>query len=249
MKSLCVKLSVLILFVAACMAHSLAWAAEKPASKAQAASKSQAASKKQTASKAQTPAQAKELLVQGNKRFLAQDQNIYSIHKLNEHRRVELAKRGQHPFATILSCSDSRVPPELLFNTGLGDIFVIRVAGNVLDPVATGSIEYANLLGVPLIVVMGHDHCGAVHATIEGGHVSQSIKSIIKEIKPSLDAVKANSKPRDKEALQAAVESRNISVMVSKLKKNPALKARLDAGKLAVVGAKYSLETGKVEFF
>ena len=197
-----------------------------------------------------TPAQAKEFLIQGNNRFLAQDAgSLYAKGELNIDRRAELVKYGQRPFAAILSCSDSRVPPELLFNAGLGDIFVIRVAGNVLDPISTGSIEYANLLGVPLIVVMGHDHCGAVHAAIEGGRVSQNIEAIIKEIEPSLNAVKADIGHEAKEALQAAVESKNIDLMAAKLKNNPELKARLDAGELAIVSAKYSLASGKVEFF
>ncbi len=193
-----------------------------------------------------SPKQAKEMLVDGNKRFVESKQIAQD---LGESRRTVLAKEGQRPFATILSCADSRVPPELVFNQGLGDLFVLRVAGNVLVPVITGSIEFSQSLEVPLIVVMGHNHCGAVQATVEGAEVGKNIAAIAKIIVPAMDAVKAGKSAHGKEQLQEAVTSENVELMVAELKKNPELKPRIEAGKLEIIGAKYILETGEVEFF
>lgn len=193
-----------------------------------------------------TPEQALQILVEGNTRFAG---GQLKKPELTPTRREYLAKNGQHPFATILSCADSRVPPEHVFNQGLGDLFVLRVAGNVLVPVITGSIEFSQSLDVPLIVVMAHNHCGAVGATVEGAQVGPNIAAIAKEILPALEAVKEGKSSHEKEGLQEAVTSENVELMVAKLKNNPDLKPRVEAGKLKIVGAKYILETGKVEFF
>lgn len=193
-----------------------------------------------------TPDQALQMLIDGNKRFVESKQQKTD---LSAARRDGLAKEGQHPFAAILSCADSRVPPEHVFNQGLGDLFVLRVAGNVLVPVVTGSIEFSQSLEVPLVVVMGHDSCGAVQATVEGARVGPNIAAIAEEIRPALEAVKAGKSVHKDDNLQEAVTSENVGQMVARLKSNPDLAPRIEAGKLKVVGAKYILETGEVEFF
>jgi carbonic anhydrase len=126
--------------------------------------------------------------MEGNQRFVS---GKITIKDIGPAKREDLAVNGQKPFAVIVSCSDSRVPPEILFDQALGDIFVVRVAGNVLDPVAMGSVEYgAEHLGCPLLVVMGHENCGAVKATVDGGEAPGSISAIVDKIKPSVE--KAN---------------------------------------------------------
>jgi carbonic anhydrase len=161
-------------------------------------------------------------------------------------RRTELVK-GQSPSAVVLSCSDSRVPPELIFDQGLGDIFVIRVAGNVVDPVALGSIEYAvEHIHVPLIIVMGHDHCGAVTATIQGGKPEGNIRAIVRKIAPAVRRAKTTGKKGD-DLLQAAVLENARNVTTALTRESKIIKHLVDNQKLKIVAAKYSLETGKVE--
>ncbi len=192
-----------------------------------------------------TPAQAKQLLVEGNMRFVG---NKQIANDLSQARRTNLFKNGQHPFATILSCADSRTAPEQLFDRGLGELFVLRVAGNVLVPTITGSIEFSQTFQVPLIVVMGHNACGAVEATIGGGKVSDNIAAIAHEITPAVQETQKSHPDLTGGKLQEAATKKNVELMVAKLKKNPELKARLDAGKLEVVGAMYDLESGQVTF-
>ena len=128
---------------------------------------------------------AKQLLIEGNARFISGK----TLSKdLSSTRRIDLMKNGQHPFAVIVSCSDSRVPPELLLDQALGDLFVIRVAGNVITPVELGSVEYAvEHLKAPLVVVLGHEGCGAVTAAVQGGEIPGSISAITDKIKPAVD--------------------------------------------------------------
>lgn len=190
-------------------------------------------------------AEAKQLLVDGNNRFRAGN---FAVKDLSSTRREDLKKNGQKPFAVIVSCSDSRVPPELLFDQALGDLFVVRVAGNIVDPVATGSVEYAvEHLGSPLIVVMGHEKCGAVKATVEGGEAPGSIGSIVAKIKPSVDKVKASGITGDELAEKSADE--NIKAVMAELEKSPVIKHLVEKGKLTIVGAKYHIGAGKVEWF
>jgi carbonic anhydrase len=160
-------------------------------------------------------------------------------------RRAEL-KTSQHPFAIVLSCSDSRVPPEIVFDQGLGDLFVIRVAGNVIDDQSLGSIEYAvDHLAVRLIVVLGHQRCGAVKAARETiaakteapGH----IQSLVAAIQPAVEATA-------KEDLKATVEANVKNVAQALRSSTPILKPKVDSGQLKVVGAYYSLDTGSVNF-
>jgi carbonic anhydrase len=157
-------------------------------------------------------------------------------------RRAEMAK-GQHPGAIILSCSDSRVPPEIVFDQGLGDLFVVRVAGNIVEDAGIGSIEYAaEHLGSKVIVVLGHERCGAVDATMKGGEAPGHIADLVKKIQPSLEQSK--DMPGDK--LDNAVKM-NVHLAVEQLKKSqPILAELISHGKLKIVGARYDLDTGVV---
>ena len=160
-------------------------------------------------------------------------------------RREELAK-SQHPFAVVLGCSDSRVPPEIVFDQGLGDLFVLRVAGNVIDDHSLGSIEYAvDHLSVRLIVVLGHQRCGAVKAAKETiaakGEAPAHIQSLVTAIQPAVEATVQGD-------LETTVRE-NVKNVVQALRSSaPVLKAKVDSGELKVVGAYYSLDTGSVAF-
>jgi len=160
-------------------------------------------------------------------------------------RRAELIK-SQHPFAIILSCSDSRVPPELVFDEGLGDLFIVRVAGNVLNDQGLGSIEYAvDILGARLIVVLGHQSCGAVDAAtktvVAKGKAPGHIQSLVAAIKPVVESnFKAN--------LDTMIKA-NVKHVVDALRSStPILKARVDSGDVQVIGGYYTLDTGAVTF-
>ena len=160
-------------------------------------------------------------------------------------RRAELAK-SQHPFAIILSCSDSRVPPEIVFDEGLGDIFIVRVAGNVLNDEGLGSIEYGvDVLGARLIVVLGHQSCGAVDAAMKTvaakGKAPGHIQSLVTAIKPVVDAT-------PKGDLDTTIKA-NVKHVVDALRSStPILKAKVDSGDVQVIGGYYTLDTGAVTF-
>ena len=149
----------------------------------------------------------------------------------------------QHPHAEILSCSDSRVPPEVIFDQGLGDLFIIRVAGNVVSDIELGSLEYgAEHLHVPLLVVLGHQHCGAVTAAVEGAGTEGHIGALINLVRPAVE--KTHGLPGD--AVENAVKA-NVELVVKQLRTStPVLSELVSHGKLKVIGAVYSLETGKV---
>ncbi|WP_445244703.1 carbonic anhydrase [Microcoleus sp. OTE_8_concoct_300] len=187
-----------------------------------------------------TPDGALQKLMEGNQRYI-QQKRTFPDQALS--RVVEVAK-GQHPFATILGCSDSRVAPEIIFDQGLGDLFDIRVAGNFLDDVVLGNIEYATLeLGVPLLVILGHERCGAVKAALEGKAVPGHISTLVAAIKPAVDA----TKNQGGDAWDNAVRG-NVKMNVNKLESSsPILAEAVKAGKLKVVGARYDLDSGKVE--
>ena len=194
------------------------------------------------AEKIKTPEDALQLLIEGNKRFVA---NAVLNDDLSNAKRKLLKDKGQNPFAVIVTCSDSRVPPELLFDQGLGDLFVIRVAGNVIDSVGMGSIQYAaEHLETPLIVVLGHEKCGAVHATIAGGEFPGSIPSITARILPSINNVKLAY--GDVENLEEMVIDANAQASVNTLNTDAMLKHLIELGKLNVIGATYYLENGLV---
>ena len=182
---------------------------------------------------------AQQKLIDGNKRYV----NAKLSHpNQTDQRRTEVAK-GQHPFAAIVSCSDSRVPPEIIFDQGLGDLFVIRLAGNILDDAALGSLEYAvEHLGVKYIMVLGHERCGAVDATVKGGEVPGHISSLVKAIQPAVEKVK--NQPGD--LLDNAVRA-NVTMVVQQLKSSgPILEELVKKGDLAIAGARYDLDDGEV---
>jgi carbonic anhydrase len=183
-----------------------------------------------------------DVLKEGNRRFV--EGRMVHDHQ-NMERLVEVAK-GQHPIAIIVGCSDSRVAPEIVFDQGLGDLFVVRVAGNVVDDHAIGSIEYAvEHLHASLIVVLGHDRCGAVQAAISGDDAPGHIQSLVESIRPAVEAAK--SEPGD--LLDNAINE-NVRRVVSQLQTSqPILGQAVQEGHLQVVGARYLLDSGSVRFF
>ncbi|MGQ2948304.1 MAG: carbonic anhydrase [Blastomonas fulva] len=194
-----------------------------------------------------TPQQALDILRQGNSAFLrGEEANVIT----NAQRRLKLAG-GQQPFAAYVTCSDSRVPPELLFGRGLGELFIIRNAGNTVDTVALGSVEYAvAVLKTPLVVVMGHESCGAVKAATEVVANNATFPgSIGPMIEPIIPAVLL-ARSEEGNLLENSVRA-NVRRVVKQMREDSdpiMLKPQAD-GKLWVVGAYYSLGTGKVDFF
>lgn len=185
-------------------------------------------------------------LKEGNARFLAGEARFQTVQK---DVLAELAK-GQQPYATILGCSDSRVPPELVFDAGFGELFVIRVAGNVLGPSILGTLQYAAAhLKTPLFVVLGHDHCGAVHAAIDskfhGTTHKRRIEVLLENILPALEDLDG-SQPPDL-LLQSAVEA-NVRHTIRQLLETPEVKAKLSDSNMMLVGAIYDIESGQVRF-
>lgn len=178
-------------------------------------------------------------LMEGNQRYVR--------HK-EQHPDESLARRkeletAQHPFAVILGCADSRVPPELLFDQGLGDLFDIRVAGNVVDDAVLGSIEYAvEHLGTKLIIVLGHEKCGAVSAAVEGGDVPGHLKALVAAIQPSVDATRND--PGDRVHNCVIANARRVAGQIRA--SEPILKEAVEKAGVKVVAADYALDTGKV---
>ena len=193
-----------------------------------------------------TPEEAWQKLVDGNKRYLENKMNACG--ESSTVTRETLAK-GQKPYAIILSCSDSRVPPEIIFDKGLGEIFVARVAGNVADPVVLGSIEYAaEHLGSPLIMVLGHERCGAVTAAVGAkGKPEGNIGAILRLIQPAVKQAKKEAAGKAKEELVETAIDDNVKLVAANLtKQSKILKEMAEAGKVKIVGAKYDLDDGKV---
>ena len=188
------------------------------------------------------PAEAISKLKEGNDRYTSG--NLQHPGQTTE-RRTELAKT-QHPLAAIVSCSDSRVPPEVVFDQGLGDLFIVRVAGNVINDEGLGSLEYTvDYLGTRLILVLGHQRCGAVDAARETiaakGKAPGHIQSLVTAIKPAVEATA-------KEDLDATIKA-NVKHVVDTLRSStPILKTAIDSGKIQVIGGYYSLDTGAVTF-
>ena len=184
------------------------------------------------------------MLVEGNSRFIS---GTLAYKDLGGKRRNDLVKNGQHPFAVVVSCSDSRVPPEEIFDQALGDLFVVRVAGNVVGPIETGSVEYAvEHLKAPLIVVLGHEQCGAVTAAVKGGEVPGSIGAIVEKIKPSVEKAQASGVNAD-ELVEKSAEL-NVESSVAELEKSHIIKEFVESGKVKIIGAKYHLGSGSVEW-
>jgi carbonic anhydrase len=181
----------------------------------------------------------------GNDRFLRGEARFPTIQK---EILADLAK-GQSPYATILGCSDSRVPPELIFDAGFGELFMIRLAGNVISPEVMGTLQYAGLhLRTPLFVVLGHEGCGAVHAALAAKHAPQQARGIarlLENIMPGLTDLPDGLAP-DAE-MHAAVEA-NVRWSMHQVLETPEAKARAAEGVMKLVGAVYELETGRVRF-
>src|SRR5688572_709695 len=192
-------------------------------------------------------------LQEGNRRFVWNKSGSGAF--LNRAHRGELAD-GQEPYAIILGCSDSRVPAEIVFDQGLGDLFVIRVAGNIVAPSQVGSVEFAaGKFGTRLVVVLGHSHCGAVEATLDelqrpSANQSGSLHAIVDRVRPSVEALLATGLRHDPDALIRGAVRANVRVSASQLRHGSELLETLIAGGgLLVVGAEYSLESGIVDFF
>jgi len=191
-----------------------------------------------------TADQGLQRLIAGNARFVG---GAMECKNVSDARRAELAS-GQAPFALVLSCADSRVPPELVFDQGLGDIFVVRVAGNIASPAAIGSIEYAvEHLHVPLILVLGHDKCGAVAATIDivktNGHAAGQVQFIVDAITPAVKRAQGQTG----DLLDNAIRD-NVSLVASALRASqPILAPAVGSGKLKIVGGVYRFSTGVVD--
>jgi carbonic anhydrase len=192
-----------------------------------------------------TPERALRRLTKGNCRFVAGEM----IHPRQDvARRREVAK-GQDPFAQVFSCIDSRVPPEIVFDQGLGDLFVIRTAAQTLDDLVQGSVEYGPVVyRTPLVVVMGHQRCGAVDAAVEslenGRDLGPYLNRIVTALEPAYDAAKASGVPRDR--LVDATTRWQTALTVQALEADPRLAPLIGAGSLVIQGAYYSLDTGEV---
>jgi carbonic anhydrase len=200
------------------------------------------------------PAQeALKLLRDGNARFVSDTRNGDSA--TGSRRRIELAAQ-QFPFAIVLGCSDSRVPAEIVFDQGLGDLFVIRVAGNIVAPSQIGSVEFAaERYGTRLVVVLGHSSCGAIIATLEelgrnSREQSPNLRSIVNRVRPSVQPLLSTSLANDPEALIKQAVRANIRMSADHLRHGSEMLEQLSqrAG-LLIVGAEYNLESGIVEFF
>src|SRR5262245_10034295 len=190
--------------------------------------------------------QALARLIAGNKRFVAGRARFPTVRK---EILAGLAKK-QEPYATIVGCSDSRVPPELVFDAGFGELFIVRVAGNVYSPEVLGTLQYAALhLHTPLFVVLGHEGCGAVQAALatkfRGLRERSRIALLLERIVPGLDGVSSRLEP---EAQMAAAVEANVRWSMQQLLDTPEGKARLKEGVLKLVGAIYELKTGRVRF-
>jgi len=178
-----------------------------------------------------------------------------ALEALREGNRRELPG-GQEPFAIVLGCSAARVPAEIVFDQGLGDLFVIRVAGNIVAPSQIGSVEFAAAaFGTRLVVVLGHSNCGAVHATLEqlarpSREQSRNLRSIVDRIRPAVEGLLERDPPRDRQSLEQQAVRANIRMSANHLRHgSEVLEQLIQNDGLLVVGAEYSLETGVVDFF
>jgi len=196
------------------------------------------------------PLEALQRLRDGNRRWVS---DVRSIASLGAAARREALTAGQSPFAVVLSCSDSRAPSEMIFDQGLGELFVVRVAGNVVAPSLVGSIEFAvQAFGVGLVVVMGHTSCGAVSATLDaikrGESGSENVLDIVRRIRPAIEPI-ANGED-DRAKLMERAARANVRASVAELRTGSKVLAEgISAGRVMVVGAEYSLASGEVDFF
>jgi len=188
--------------------------------------------------------QALAVLKTGNEQFIQGSVNP----NVTEATRKDLAENGQKPHTVVITCSDSRVPPELIFNSGLGEVFVIRTAGNVVGDYEIGSVEYAvDHLGSPLVLVMGHTQCGAVGAAVDGGHAVGHVADIVEEITPSV--TKAKQQEKDSAKVADVAENLNVENSVNNLLESDVISKLVKDGKVEVKGCKYDISTGKIQYF
>jgi len=197
-------------------------------------------------SRPRSPQEALAQLRAGNERFISGQPLHGTISKEN----FASLRESQRPFAIILGCSDSRVPPELVFDAGLGELFIIRVAGNVVSPEVMGTLQYAGVhLRTPLFVVLGHEGCGAVQAALaakfDGAREKSRIERLLANITPGLADISAGASPADQ--LAAGVEA-NVRWAMHQLLETPEAQSRLTEGVMKLVGAVYELSTGRVRF-
>jgi carbonic anhydrase len=191
-----------------------------------------------------TPNEALAMLVEGNRRYV--EDRPRHPHQRRTHRHHTAA--GQHPFAAILGCGDSRVPPEIVFDEGLGDLFVIRSAGHIVDDALIGSLEFAvGEFGIPLVLVLGHERCGAVKAAVEevldGGAAPGHIESVLAAIRPAVELAQSQGAS---DVVDATVRA-NVELVVGQLRSDePILAERVQSSRLRIVGAYYNLEDGAV---
>jgi carbonic anhydrase len=193
------------------------------------------------------PEDAIQRLIEGNGRFMAGKSSHPNI---TTERRQDTTKNGQHPFATVVSCSDSRVPVEILFDQGIGDLFGVRVAGNVCNVDEIGSVEYGtDHLATPVLVVLGHTRCGAVTAVAQGSELHGNIPALVHNIFSAVETVKKTHPGAEGEALVTAAIEANVWQSIEDLLKNsPVTRERVREGKLKVVGAVYDIEEGQVKW-
>lgn len=191
-------------------------------------------------------------LQDGNKRFVAGIRG----HKSPHIKSIPQTKDSQNPFAIILGCSDSRVPAEIVFDQGMGDLFVIRVAGNIVAPSQLGSIEFAvENFGTQLVIVLGHSSCGAISATLDdiknpGKQKQSNVFSIVGRIRPTVQRLLDTMPTHDEEAiLEAAIRANILSSAQQLRHESPLLETYIEKNKLKVVSAEYSIMTGEVDFF
>jgi carbonic anhydrase len=191
-------------------------------------------------------------LKEGNQRFIANVRGIDAL--LSQQRRADLVAQ-QKPFAIVLGCSDSRAPAEILFDQGLGDLFVIRVAGNIVAPSQIASVEFAaQRFGIPLVVLMGHTRCGAIEATLEAIAQPQDepnpLRSIVDRVRPAIEPLTQTELARDPERLRQQCVRANVRTGANHLRHgSPAMERMVADGQVIVVGAEYDLESGVVDFF
>ena len=197
--------------------------------------------------------EALERLREGNRRFVAEERKSEAL--VSPRRRAELAS-GQEPFASILGCSDSRVPVEIVFDQGLGDLFVIRVAGNIVAPSQIGSVEFAaERFNTRLVVVLGHSRCGAILATLEhlqrpSERTSRNVHSIVNRVRPAVEGLLETDLKHDHDALVKQAVRANVRASANHLRHgSPLIEQLIETDGLLIVGAEYSLETGVVDFF
>lgn len=194
-----------------------------------------------------SPAEALKRLEEGNARYVAGKSQCPHA---DAARIKETGEHGQHPFVSMLACSDSRVPVERIFDQGVGDIFVIRVAGNVCAVDETGTIEYGvGHVGTPLVVVLGHSSCGAVTAAATGAEVHGSTAALVEHIRPAVEIARHTHPDATKEELISAAVEDNVWQAISDLfSQSPEVRERVEAGKLKVVGALYNVHDGSVKW-